>query len=151
MSDAEFLSQKEAAALLGVNAHMLSKAVKHLPDFPRSHPQPGQHGYYRRYRRAELLAWAGGRDVAAQVSAACSLARKGQIDVSAVQFNARIRSFIVGQFDGSTQRQRAAYKKLVARQCRTRARRLVVTIVPDWTQDQRTGEIPQTKIIERLL
>jgi predicted DNA-binding transcriptional regulator AlpA len=146
MSAAEELTQAEVAELLGVNRHMLSKAAPYLQGFP-SAGQIG--GHRRRYQRAEILAWREGRDVKAEVSAAGSLARAGQPDAEETAFNQLSRAFLVGAYDSPQQRDTVEFKKLVARQCKKPGGRLVITIVPDWMQDQRGFEPPKTKIIER--
>jgi len=96
-----------------------------------------------------VLAWAQGRDVKALVSAGGSQARAGGLDDESTQFNARCRALITGAFAPADQRSRTELKKLVARQCHKPGKRLIVTIVPDWMQDQRGFETPKTKIIER--
>ncbi|OQW74833.1 MAG: hypothetical protein BVN35_09460 [Proteobacteria bacterium ST_bin11] len=146
MNDSEELSQAQIAELLGVNRHMLSKAAPYLPDFPIARQVGGRR---RRYQRAEILAWAEGRDVKALVSAGGSQARAGGLDDKAAAFNTRCREFISGAFVSQAQQQQNKLKRLISRQCHRPGQRRAYAIVPDWAQDQRGTEIPQTKIIER--
>ncbi|NOV29199.1 hypothetical protein [Methylomonas sp. ZR1] len=147
----EHLSQAEVAELMDVNKHMLSKAIPYLPGFPKTQSVPGQAGNFRRYSRKQILAWCKNRDVKKEVSIAGSQARAGQSNETDQRFNAACRLFITGAYVGPTQRNRIALKKIAARQCYKPGKRLIITIVPDWMQDQRGYNEPQTKIIERTV
>ncbi|WP_446807989.1 hypothetical protein ACH50O_11780 [Methylomonas sp. 2BW1-5-20] len=140
-----YITQKQAAERLGVNKDALSKAMPYLAGFPEKE----QRGKARLYLEKAVMNWAKDRDVPQLVKAAVAISRGGKAALLHT-FNANCRRFITGQFAAAEQRNQIELKKLVARQCRKPVRR-VVTIIPDWTQDQRGNEIPQTKIIERTV
>lgn len=143
----EFLTQAQIAVYFGVHKDALSKAIPFLEGFPACQ----QRGRLRRYPAAAVKAWKKGKNIPALVRAATAKSRAGKSASAADAFNAACRLFITGVYAAPQACNQIEMKKLAARHCSKRSKRLVVTIIPDWTQDQRGYNEPQTKIIERTV
>lgn len=144
------LSLRKVAERFGVTPQVLSKARPLIADFPE--PIGNNNGALA-FAESAVDSWAAGKDAGTVIRAARVLADRNAAEAHQARerFNPLCRQFVSGGFVGAEQRQQIEMKKLVARTCPKPSPRIVITIIPDWAQDQRGFAAIETKIIERQL
>lgn len=122
MATSELIDMRAIADLLGVCRFALCKSRAQLTDFP---PVAKKQGKQMLFNQADVLAWADGRDLKADLKRFERERRKPK-----QAFNSHAKQFLTGAYLPPAAKHAADFKKLVARTTKPKTTR--IKLVHDW-------------------